>query len=92
MSTLGIFGGFTDSESFFTADREFGPLFGGAIGGMAAGLAGVVLWQVATSPGGPLAAYSAVDPVVPGFLASAVATVGLSLLTRETSPPTDALS
>jgi len=60
-----------------------GTTTGGAVAGMAAGLAAVAGWQLATAPGGPLAAAGVVDPVVPGLCVSAVATVAVSLATRE---------
>jgi len=53
----------------------------GAVAGMVAGLLAVTVWQVLTAPGNLVAVAGDVDPVVPGLLASAVLTVGVSLLT-----------
>lgn len=58
-----------------------GATTAGALGGMVAGLAAVVVWQLTTAAEGSLAAFGAVDPVVPGLLCSVGATVALSVLT-----------
>jgi SSS family transporter len=50
----------------------------GAAAGMAAGFVAAAGWHVLSAPGGPVAGLVAVDPVVPGVAASALAVVAVS--------------